>query len=210
MSKKIKMVEGTEKCPCGSGKKYQECCLPTQVRYFRDESDRIIKFNLDCAPSGSPSPNSQEPSECNHDCEHCDKHDKHEPVMAILAKEDGIFTHVDIDQFSVHDIKHLIPHLAVLQAKLTRTLVGKPQRDPLQEVFPILVVHQDENGELSYGNPDNFDDLSMDTIYMAIAALESQKLEFTLILFHIGQMRGSSSLIDALDEDEEDEDPEEI
>ena len=204
-AKKIHMIDGGETCPCGSGKLYRDCCLRTQVRYFRDDSQHIVKFNMDCAPSSSSGTHPLAPDdteECDHDCEHCEKRGT---VMIVLAKEDGVVTHVTLDRFSVHDMKRALTHIAVTQARLTRALSSPTcleESDSALEL-PILVAHEDESEVLSFGSVDDLSPLSAIQIMSAIAGLEQQRTEFILMLFHIGLSRGSASVLGTEDESDD-------
>jgi len=209
-TKGIHMLDGAEVCPCGSGKVYRDCCLRTQVRWFRDASGKAVKFNMDCAPSSTShendthAPDHTDSEECDHDCENCKKNG---PVMLVLAKDDGVACHVNMSRFSVYDMKHALTHIAVTQARLTRALSDPKCRedsDPELEL-PILVVHEDEDEVLSFGSVEDLSPLSSGTIMSAIAALEQQRTEFMLMLFHIGLARGSESIIGTEDSDDDDD-----
>jgi hypothetical protein len=196
---KIKMVEDFELCPCGSGKKYRDCCLKTKVRYFRDETNKAIKFNLDCDPQSTQN----NESDCDHDCENCDQNS---PVMILLAKDNSVIANVNIGRFSVSDLKQAVMQMGVLKARLIKALVSSTEVSgiPIEDVVPLLIVHEDENEDLSFSSTDSLDKLSTAAILSAISTLESQCLEFTLVLFHIGLSRGSESII-GLDNDDDEE-----
>ena len=209
-AKQIRMIDGAEACPCGSGRPYRDCCLHTQVRYFRDATGKTIKFNLDCAPSSSGAPTrapdeSGDTGECDHDCEHCDKNG---PVLLVLVTDGGIAVHVDMDSFSVYDMKHTLVHIAVTQAQLTRVLSHPQCREESDSELelPIMIVHEDEDGDMSFGSVDDYSPLSTRLALSAVAALESLRTEFLLTLFHIGLTRGSSSILGTEGDESEDDD----
>lgn len=43
--RKYRQVSANEKCPCGSGKKYIDCCLDSNVRWVVDEDGVLVRLN---------------------------------------------------------------------------------------------------------------------------------------------------------------------
>jgi hypothetical protein len=127
--------------------------------------------------------------------------------MMMMVHEGGIATRVNIGRFSIYDIKRTITHIAVTQASLIRAL-SSPQcleESVGDSELPIFIVTEDEDGDLSYAILEDFSPLSEGTIRSAIAALESQRTEFLLMLFHIGLSRGSESVLGMGDEGDDDD-----
>lgn len=207
MSKKIKMVAGDEKCPCGSGKLYRDCCLRGQARYFRDESGQTVKFNLDCMPkesvSASQSKTPPAEGECDHDCEHCTREHQH-PSVAVVITEDGkVFTSYDTSDMNISELKLVIAHISVVEAKLIKALVD-PNHEPLKGTsVPVMLAGHDEDEDFVFAGEESFVGLPVESIEAAIGALGGMRLDLTLVLFRTGMNFGFHYLTDDDDDDED-------
>lgn len=202
MSKRIKPVGNDEPCPCGSGKTYRACCLRGQVRYYRDEDGETVKFSLDCLPGSSPAIVPESPEGCDHDCEHCDRHSD-SPDIAVMINEDGeLMTMVDIEEFSPREVKLLISHIAVIQAKLVRALADPTNDESLRgKNVLVLLVARDEDEDLIFGGERTFSGVPHDMLESAVGGMEKMKLDLLLDLLHTGLSAGFEFL-DPTNDDE--------
>lgn len=210
-SKKINMVGGGERCPCGSGRLYRECCLKGEARYFRDESGKVVKFNIDCVPGVVV-----ESGECGHDCERCERHGEQPLVLAVVTEEGGTHTHFDATEIGPTEIKHVIALIALVQSRVERALVvgamaiggGVVDESLRGQVVLLLLARRGEGGgDLEVGGAESFVGVPLEALESAVGGLARLQLEMTLALHHMGMLFGFHSIMgDDLEESDDDDD----
>jgi hypothetical protein len=201
----LKMVGSSEPCPCGSGQTYLECCLNSSVRYFRDESGAVTRYDMRFekkAPSTSP----------DGVCPDCGGVSDSLIALVSIEKDGSVGTIANrffMRSLDGSCLQDMIKSLEVVRVRLLRAYLDPANKGTCSgEVVTVFFAGLDDDDDIAFSGEEKFSDIPLSTLETALCSVEGLKTVLLIFLVQEGFTRGMDSLLDAQGFDEGDEDDE--